>query len=81
MVVTPVAATPVARYAHDCECCVLLGQDKDADLYYCPREGSLVARYGDDGPDYSSMPAYVVAHLEHGPLTVAHRLAVERDLL
>lgn len=42
-------------FRHDCRCCTFLGHDAGADHYVC--RGSLIARTGDDGPDYHSMPA------------------------
>lgn len=57
------------RYEHDCERCRFLGTvaapnrgaDGVADLYVCVDVGqtmgpSVVVRYSDDGPDYSSIP-------------------------
>ncbi len=48
-------------FQHDCDDCVSLGEHKigevDADLYFCTQGGirdTVVARYSDDGPDYSS---------------------------
>ena len=57
-----------AVWVHDCEKCTYLGQttysDKLYDLYVCEEEGSLgptlIARYGSDGPEYTSMPAKLV---------------------
>jgi hypothetical protein len=78
------------RYQHDCERCVYLGtivlDDGENDLYFCPPEPgrpgartSLVARYGDDGPEYASMPP------EYGDasprLAFALRLARARGLV
>ncbi len=56
------------QFQHDCNNCTFLGtaslDNKKADLYCCIRgDGqeihytSLLARYSDDGPDYSSGPA------------------------
>jgi hypothetical protein len=50
-------------YIHDCTECKFLGtvtiHDRVADLYYCnpsnqELSGTLIARYGDEGPNYSS---------------------------
>lgn len=48
-------------YEHDCDRCQSLGEhrvgDVAADLYFCTQGGNIhtvVARYSDDGPDYSS---------------------------
>lgn len=49
------------RFKHDCESCVPLGEYTDSegsfDLYYCGQGGwmpTVIARFGDDGPDYLS---------------------------
>jgi len=46
----------IMRYKHDCEKCKPLGQFLEDDLYYCDQGGrpTVIARYGDDGPDYVS---------------------------
>ena len=62
-------------YEHDCEACRHLGTvngaDGVVDLYMCPRDGglgpSLVARFGDDGPDYTSVPAQYAESLTGRP--------------
>lgn len=76
------------RYVHDCDRCVYLGQFERYDLYfadhggvapgYVPDAATVIARYGNDGPEYTSglpladsVPA----------LTEARRLAMERGLL
>lgn len=46
-----------ARYAHDCKACAYLGRCREFDLYACPSGSmgaSLLARYGNDGPQYAS---------------------------
>jgi hypothetical protein len=43
------------KFVHDCEACKFLGHHDEHDMYYC--EGghpTVVARYGSDGPDYTS---------------------------
>jgi hypothetical protein len=56
--------TEVKRFIHDCSACRFLGQFGKFDLYVCGKSGSLgqsvVARYGDEGPDYMSAPTEVV---------------------
>lgn len=44
------------RYKHDCETCKFLGHYNEYDLYYCSQTGlpTVIARYGDDGPEYTS---------------------------
>jgi len=46
-------------FTHDCDSCQFLGTHKGLhDLYYCPGEPTVVARYGNDGPDYKSGLAF-----------------------
>lgn len=72
------------RFVHDCERCVFLGIELQHDLYICPpheewRRASVVARYGDEGPDYTSSP---VEYADYHPLLgIALRLARERGLV
>lgn len=41
---------------HDCPACTFVGKHNETDLYFCVTGSpSLVARYGDDGPEYSSI--------------------------
>lgn len=47
------------QFTHDSDCCTFLGSydaDRSYDLYACVSETqtSVLARYGDDGPDYTS---------------------------
>jgi len=50
------------RFKHDCWNCLFIGtavhKDVRYDMYVCTHDGctidSVVARYGDDGPDYIS---------------------------
>lgn len=49
-------------YEHDCEDCQFLGSALAHDIYYCSQGGvlaTIVARHGDDGPDYMSAWALV----------------------
>ena len=42
-------------FKHDCDECVFLGHVVEHDFYYCDKSiTTLVARYGNDGPDYTS---------------------------
>jgi hypothetical protein len=56
------------RFEHDCTKCIFTGQDEEFDFYYCPPfQGTVVARYSDDGPDYTSQPVSCVQQtLERG---------------
>jgi hypothetical protein len=47
------------RFAHDCERCTFLGRFDEYDLYFCGSTVSVtgttvIARWGNDGPEYSS---------------------------
>jgi hypothetical protein len=42
------------RYEHDCSDCVYLGQFNKYDLYFCPREPTIIARYSNEGSEYTS---------------------------
>lgn len=46
------------KYQHDCDQCRFLGTFLDLDVYVCGKFGprSIIARFGDDGSDYASMP-------------------------
>jgi hypothetical protein len=59
---------PVMRYTHDCEDCIPLGRHGKYDLYYCKQEAmgrpTLIARWGDNGPDYKSGMGFVGYDLE-----------------
>lgn len=68
----------MAQYTHDCTICRFLGTVQDAgnhpvDLYRCAgvHQDSVIARYGSDGPDYSSMP---VLFMEKAPNIYANSL-------
>lgn len=56
-------------FTHDCDECVLVDQlawaGLPSDIYCCRKQGyaTIIARYGDDGPDYTSWP--IVAFLPH----------------
>lgn len=53
----------VPLFVHDCDRCTrlatytLFSDGKQYDLYIC--NGSLIARFGNDGPDYISMPVSI----------------------
>lgn len=46
------------KFQHDCTACIFLGHFEDHDLYYCDREPTVIARFGDDGPQYGSGLAF-----------------------
>jgi hypothetical protein len=50
-----------AQFEHDCRSCHFLGTYEKHDLYFCRQGGSfptIVARYGDKGPEYLSGLAF-----------------------
>ena len=80
------------KWSHDCTGCRFLGRyvppmnspmDKPVvrDLYFCDKSdgGTVIARYGDDGPDYSSLPLTVLIYAHHDmydPLVIAFKRAL-----
>ena len=52
------------RFQHDCTTCHFLGQYKKYDLYFCPNEPTIVARFS-DGQDYNSGMAFAVTSLRN----------------
>jgi hypothetical protein len=75
-------------WRHDCQQCVPLGTFTFHDLYFCRGilGGSVIARYGHDGPDYASGPVDVLLKAgwrerePNNPLVVAIGRAQERGL-
>lgn len=76
--------SPTPKWKHDCTKCKFLGQTiggmKLVDLYVCESHyflPTLVARYGDDGPEYlSTHPSYAHAN-GHAELFAAKALYEE----
>jgi len=61
-------------FDHDCEKCIFIGVGRDlsnnerVDLYVCLKEDgnhSFIYRYGNDGPEYGSMPKSVISQRYH----------------
>ncbi len=79
------------RYPHDCTACQFLGRFdyKDSptdlrwhyDLYYCPSGlgGTVLARWGKEGPKYSSLMLVLLVGLGtvHAPLWEAARRQIQ----
>ncbi len=69
------------KFRHDCDGCVFLGGNDEYDFYICcPKsEASILARCGDEGPNYESCPVEVAEVIERGdinsPLVKALQLA------
>ena len=61
------------KFTHDCEACTFLGPYQGYDLYVC--DTSVIARFGNDGPEYSSLPISVVE------TTTGRRHHVNRPLI
>jgi len=70
----------MARYQHDCDCCVALGEHEEYDLYFCKQGGfedTVIARYGVDG-DYTSGMVFAKCF---GPLAIAKERAIKQGLM
>jgi hypothetical protein len=60
------------RFKHDCTACRFLYQDGDMDIYWCAGAtamtelsgGSVIARWSDDPPEYSSSPVSIILYSE-----------------
>lgn len=55
------------RYIHDCDNCLFLGCSKEFDAYWCQDStsiagGSVIARYGSEGPQYLSSPTLIALY-------------------
>jgi hypothetical protein len=70
----------MAIFEHDCTKCKKLGDfsfmDEThgklvVDLYFCDNAygGTYIARYGDEGPEYTSVPAIMISQLGNGKST------------
>lgn len=43
------------KFKHDCDACRFIGHFEGYDVYICgPKTPSIIARNGDDGPEYAS---------------------------
>lgn len=74
----PSAKPAAPTFVHDCEECTYLGTlatpQRVVDLYACKLDRSLIARFGDEGWEYSSAPRAIVAR---GPSSVELGLALD----
>ena len=76
------AAGATPRHEHDCDCCRFMGTYDGAecgrkfDLYLCPSEGCLIARWGVDG-EYSCSQVSIVRRFisEYGDSELGAALA------
>lgn len=71
------------RFQHDCDTCIPLGMTAEADLYFCPNEPTLVARFSDEGSDYSSGICFADRnpHLAEAKKLAVAKFAIFTDLL
>jgi len=42
------------KFEHDCSDCTFLGHENNHDLYFCASEPTIIARFSDEGSEYSS---------------------------
>jgi len=58
------------RFEHDCSNCIFLGSYKKKDIYFCSGSsiggGTIVARFGDEGAEYSSTPVSMALYSTKG---------------
>jgi hypothetical protein len=58
------------KFTHDCDKCQFLGTEQGCDLYICASRmikglgPSIIARFGNDGPQYASVPWGVIEKAE-----------------
>lgn len=57
--------TDKPRYDHDCTACHFLGQYKKYDLYFCPKEPTVVARFSSTDQDYNSGLVFAITASRH----------------
>lgn len=59
------------QFQHDCDKCLFLGHYDGFDVYICIAsnngDGSIIARHGDDGPDYASTPIKLLERILSNP--------------
>lgn len=69
------------NWKHDCQSCICLGSDSEADYYFHPHTDpyrtTLISRYGEDG-NYSSGFEFLMSNPY---LNTALRLAFEQNVL
>lgn len=67
------------QFTHDCKTCRLVGQLKGYDLYVHegPNGVTLLARYGDEGPEYLSTD---IGYAHSGPLKITQLIYTEEKL-
>ena len=83
---TTTTARSFPLYTHYCKQCVWLGdyqeEGKTSDLYFCPNETTIIARYADDPGDYNSGLVFgIISDVNGEPTYPALREALIRALL
>ena len=68
----------MAIFTHDCmsDCCKYAGSTNEYDVYLS-RSGTLIIRFGNNGPDYFSYPKEIVPML----LNKDHKIKMAWDLV
>lgn len=74
------------NFDHDCSNCICVGVSPKYDFYFCDKSsaslgGSLLARYGSDGPDYVSMPVKLVREALPDQIDLSMKVAYVLALL
>lgn len=80
---------PITQWRHNCDACISLGECGKYDLYIClpsGSEGSLIARYGNEAPEYSSHLVSIVKRettktMSNHPLWQALDRATKKGLI
>lgn len=67
------------KFIHDCDQCKLIDQTPDHDWYHCfPSclgQGTLIARYGNDGPEYWSSEISIIKSIKDNQGSMTLNLA------
>ncbi len=71
------------KFDHNCDSCKYLGSDDEHDFYHCQSTiETVIARYGDNPPDYISgllLAKNLMASQPNHPLAKAYKLAKLTD--
>jgi len=72
-------------WEHNCNECIFLGLYLSHDLYYCKTgsDPTLITRWGDEGPEYTSGMQFGVQDKDNldSPIGEAYRRAIEKGLI
>jgi hypothetical protein len=82
--------TTYPKFTHDCEACTYLGHKDDHDLYVCQSEETkrftYIARYGNDGDAYTSLPATILKSIPRDSSYIlfkalrCHQVALQNEI-